>query len=253
MSEREPESPQGERGHREAVVEVTIAAPLETVWRALRDRAELRRWHGWDYDGLDGEIEVIYFTEASEPEPATAGTRRLVTGASVFELADRDGRTVVRLVMAAPPEDPTWQGYYAEIKQGWLTFVQQLRYAVERHPGEDRATVYVSGVPLDPGQPGVVDLLGLGAVGGPGEPYAAALATGDDVAGEVWFRSEHQLGVTVAGWGDGLLVLTDRWSPDGAAGAILSTYGLDGPALAALGERWQGWWAKHYGTGSPTS
>ena len=28
-------------------IEVTVAAPVEEVWRALRDPAQLRRWHGW--------------------------------------------------------------------------------------------------------------------------------------------------------------------------------------------------------------
>ncbi len=250
MSERTRHEPE----HRDVAVEVTIAAPLETVWRALRDRTELHRWHGWDYDQLDAEIEVIYFTEASESEPAGGTTRTLDTGGSVFELEDRGDRTVVRVVMAAPPDDAAWHGYYDDIRQGWLSFVQQLRYALERHPGEDRSTVYVAGVPLDAGRVGVLELLGLGAVtGGPGEPYAAALGTGDDVAGAVWFRSEHQLGVTVAGWGDGLLIVTDRWRPGGAAGAILTTYGLDDAAVGALRDRWQAWWAKHYGAAEGTS
>lgn len=30
------------------IVEVTVAAPPDAVWRALRDPAEIRRWHGWE-------------------------------------------------------------------------------------------------------------------------------------------------------------------------------------------------------------
>ena len=70
------------------------------------------------------------------------------------------------------------------------------------------------------------------------------------MTGRVWFRSEQQLGVSVDSWNDGLLALTDRRT---SAAAILSTYGLDEAAVAELAERWQEWWAKHYGTGSPTS
>jgi len=42
--------------------------------------------------------------------------------------------------------------------EGWLTFFQQLRFYLERHPGQDRRTVHVA------------------------------------TAGEEWFRSEHQSG-----------------------------------------------------------
>jgi uncharacterized protein YndB with AHSA1/START domain len=41
------------------LIEVTMAAPVDAVWRALRDPAEIRRWFGWDYDGLDEEIRLI--------------------------------------------------------------------------------------------------------------------------------------------------------------------------------------------------
>ena len=228
--------------HRDVAVEVTIAAPIETVWRALRDRDDLRRWHGWEFDGLDEEIEVIYFSEAAEEDPG-GPDRRLVCGGSVFELSARGPSTVVRVVMAEPPDSDAWHGWYDDIRHGWFTFVQQLRFFLERHPGQDRRTVLLSGPPVDPGQPGLPTLLGLDGTGEPGSPYAASLPTGEDVTGRVWFRSEHQLGVTVDSWNDGLLVVTDRRTP---AGAILSTYGMDEAAGAELAGRWREWWAKHY-------
>lgn len=230
----------------ETAVEVTVAVPPDVVWRALRDRTELRRWHGWAYPELDAEIEEIYFEQASVDE--AAGTLR--TGGNVIEVEPAGPATVVRFVMAAPPEDPSWQGWYDDIREGWITFGQQLRYALERHPGEDRGTVFVSGTPRDPGQPGAAELLGLGAAPAVGQRYATTAATGDALAGEVWFRSEHQLGVTVDGWGGGLAVLTGRWKPDGADGAVLSTYGLADDEVAALGARWASWWAREHETGT---
>lgn len=229
--------------YRDVAVEVTIAAPIEVVWRALRDRTEIRRWHGWDYDQLDAEIEEIFFSAATED-----AQHALDTGGGVFELEEHGPTTVVRVVMAAPPDDASWRGFYDDIRQGWTTFAQQLRFALERHRGDDRSTVYVSGPAREPGQPGVIELLGLGAVAQlpSGERYRASAATGDELAGEVWFRTGHQLGLTVKAWGDGLLVVTDKWSPDGASGAILSTYGLDAGALAALRQRWQDWWGRHF-------
>ena len=235
--------------HREVAVEVTIAAPIETVWRALRDREDLRRWHGWEADELAEEFELIYFDQARE-EGRDSPHRRLVCGGSVFELAEQGPSTVVRLVMAEPPESDSWHGWYDDIRHGWHTFVQQLRFYLERHPGQERRTVQLAGDPVDPAQPELAALLGLGGTGDPGSAYAARLPTGDDGTGQVWFRAADQLGVTVDGWRDGLLVVTEGRRP---ATAILSTYGLGDGAFAALEHRWQTWWGKHFEAPQPTS
>jgi hypothetical protein len=52
-----------------------------------------------------------------------------------------------------------WDGVYDEVNEGWLTFFQQLRFYLERHPGQERRTVHV--------------------------------ATG----GEEWFRTQNQVGI----------------------------------------------------------
>ena len=50
------------------------------------------------------------------------------------------------------------------------------------------------------------------------------------VDGEEWFRSANQVGVIVADWGPGLLVVTP-------SRAIATTYGLDDTALAGVEAR----------------
>jgi hypothetical protein len=55
----------------------------------------------------------------------------------------------------------------------------------------------------------------------------------------MWFRSEHQLGLTVDAWGDGLLVVSA--APSGGS-AVLMTYDLDARELEALRERWTASW-----------
>ena len=47
-------------------IEVTIAAPVDAVWDALRDKEKIRHWHGWDFEGLAEEIDLIYFTDVEE-------------------------------------------------------------------------------------------------------------------------------------------------------------------------------------------
>ena len=144
------------------IVELEIAAPVDAVWRALRDPAEIRRWFGWDYDGLEDEIRFI-FEEASTADDEA----HVLDGGpgGTISLEARGDRTVVRVTRPAPDD------VYDEVNEGWLTFIQQLRFYLERHPGQERRTEHVP------------------------------------VGGEEWFRSENQVGEVRA---DGALVIRTR-------------------------------------------
>lgn len=221
-------------------IEVTVAAPVDTVWHALRDKETIRHWHGWDYDGLDGEIDLVYFTEIKED----AAARTLdVQGGDLIRLEADGDATRVTLTRVPRGTNPDWDAYYTEITEGWITFLHQLKFAVERQPGAARRTLFFAG--SNESGRSVVDELGL-----PAGPTVETNLLGEHVKGEVWFRSEHQYGVTVDAWGDGLLVVSsvgptgDR--PDGAAMAVLSTYGLDDARLAQLKERWTPWWTQRF-------
>jgi uncharacterized protein YndB with AHSA1/START domain len=228
-------------------IEITIAAPADTVWHALRDKETIRHWHGWDYDGLDNEIDVIYFTDvAADGDARTLGFQggdviRVEAGDS----GDSSGGDSTRVTLTRAPRgsNPDWDAYYTDITEGWITFLHQLRFAVERRPGAARRTLFFAGSNesgLD-----VAAELGL-----PEGPTVDATLVGEHVKGEVWFRSAHQTGITVDAWGDGLLVVSSvapgAEKPDGAAMAVLSTYGLDDARRAELRERWTPWWTKRF-------
>jgi uncharacterized protein YndB with AHSA1/START domain len=219
-------------------IEVTVAAPVDVVWNALRDREKIRHWHGWDYEGSEQEIDLIYYTE--QTEDAQAHTLE-VQGGDRFELRPDGDGTRITLTRAAPGSDPEWDAYYDDITQGWITFLQQLKFLIERRPDAPRRTLFFAAE-----QAGhIIDDLGLREVAGQpaGTPFAASLA-GEDFKGEVWFTSEHQLGVTVDTWGQaGLLIVASK--PDGKAMAVLSTYGLDDDRYESLNARWTAWWAEH--------
>ena len=151
------------------IVEIEIAASADAVWRALRDPAEIRRWFGWEYDehgGLDEEIQVIFFQESTADDDA-----RVLDGGpgGVIALEDRGDSTVVRVTRAAPAG--SWDGVYDEVNEGWRTFLQQLRFYLERHPGQERRTEHVA------------------------------------IGGEEWFRTENQVGTVRE---DGSLVIRSR-------------------------------------------
>ncbi|MFB9681581.1 SRPBCC family protein [Streptosporangium vulgare] len=226
-------------------LEVTIALPVGDVWSALRDPESIRRWHGWHFDGLDKEIEVIYHQNVVE---SAAEHRLEVQGGDLFELTDLGGRTSLRMTRAPRGGDPEWDAYYDDITEGWITFVHQLAFALERHPGADRRTVFLSGAAATP----VLEAAGLAAVAGlsPASPYELEGPTGETLRGEVRFRTANQVGLTVESWGDGLLVATRNppspAGPGGAAMMVLTTYGLDDAAFADLESRWNAWWGRNF-------
>jgi hypothetical protein len=227
------------------LIEVTVAAPVDAVWRALRDPAEIRRWFGWDYDGLDGEIHLIFEegAQASEPDRVIRWSH-----GDQFTLLARGDHTVVRLTRAAPAEGD-WSGVYDDVDEGWVAFVHQLRFALERHPAEDRRTLYLTGHAREPGAT-LLDRLGLGASADADGRYEAAGTPDGKLSGEVWFRSGNLTGLTVDAFGDGLVVVTTSTAearpPHGGGSMTLTTYGLDDASFDRLRRRWTGWWNAHY-------
>ncbi|HEX7132133.1 MAG TPA: hypothetical protein VF228_06125 [Iamia sp.] len=244
----------------EPYLSVTVGAAPEDVWRALRDPDEIKRWFGWDAGGIEDEIDLIFHGRVAEgielPEGIDTAVvvddeaRTLRTGPHQIAVEAAGDGAVVRVTRVIDVGDAGWELFHTEIdniEEGWRTFFQQLAFAAARHPGDDRRTVFGTGV-LSGSDPlarlGLAPVAGLGA----GEPYAVTLATGEEIGGTVWFRSDRQIGLTVDTWGDGLLVAaavpggTDEGTP---AMTIASTYGLDAATFAGLEARWSAWWSEH--------
>ncbi len=219
-------------------IEVTIAAPVDEVWDALRNKDKIRHWHGWECDSLEDEIDLIYFTHFTED--AEARTLGVQDGDLIRLEPDGDG-TRVTLTRAPHGVNPDWDAYYDDITEGWTTFMHQLRFAIERQPGVPRRTVFLGG--HNKHGRSLVDDLGLA-----GSPVTLV---GEDAKAEVWYRSDHQLGVALDIWGNGLLVVVSsgptETKPEGMAMLVLSTYGLDDSTVDSLTARWREWWTPRYG------
>lgn len=167
------------------LIELTLPAEIGDAWRHLRDPALIRRWFGWDYDGLEHEIDVIFLQEASVDD----ADHVLQWGDGIqegdrIELADGGVQTIVRVFRNPPPEG------FDPMAEGWISFAYQLRFALEHH-GQDRRTLRLTGGRMP------AEL--------PGEPY---------------FHTEHQ----AASVTDGALVLVAA-EPDGSAALTVSAYG----------------------------
>lgn len=231
------------------LVEVTVPAPADIVWAALRDPQKIKQWFGWDADTLKDEIDFIFVTHAEADEAA-----RTVTFVGVpdrYEVEARDDGSVVRVVRSAPA-GTDWSDVFDGMIEGWISFTWQLAFALARHGLKPRRTIFFSGPPRADrlGR----SLLGLDAAPAAGEPWAGPIGP-DASAGEVWFTARHQMGVTVDAWGDGLLVVVDQPptddKPRGSTMLTLTTYGLSDAVLADLQARWQAWWDERFETVAP--
>lgn len=230
-----------------------MAAPEDAVWRALREPAELRRWFGWDAPGLAEEIEDIFESHALPAEDERV--LRFDDIPDRFELQARGANeTLVRLIGA--PLDPD---AYDGMHEGWLGFMAQLRFALERHPGKNRRTLYLTGQTPSAGGDTVMAALGLPeleSAGSAGDDYEVR---GDDgqvaLAGEVWARSARQTAITVGG-GTGLLVATQLPAavapPNGGATAIITSYDLSDDEFQRVRQSWTSWWQTRFSGATAT-
>lgn len=223
-------------------VGVEIAAPVDRVWVWLTEPELIPRWFGWEHDALEGEIDALFVDGVAKSRSlGRFGTN----GAGVFRVEELGEVTRLTLARRADELDP--DAPFDGLDEGWTTFVQTLRLALERHPDEARRVLQFQGPLPAADAPPVLEALGLAAVADlvPGDRYAADVAAGERLEGELWFRSPHQLGLTVDAWGDGLLVVVDQPADDarpyGGAQLFLSSYGLDDAAFAGLFERWTRW------------
>ncbi|MCU1532339.1 MAG: hypothetical protein JWO49_1910 [Arthrobacter sp.] len=233
---------------------VVINSDAQHVWTMLREPSKLAQWHGWEADDQAAEINEIYFSP--NVIEGADHTSLVVDGGDVFTLTPVPTGTEVSVTRAAIDHDSEWAAWDEDITQGWLTFLQQLRFALERHPHGRRRTAFFS-VPGTEGS--AIEQLGLSDVPAPGEPYSLTLATGEEISGKVWFRSDHQVGLTVHSYaehGEGLVIVADQPAipdvrPDGGSLVIVSTYDLGAHALEAVRSDWDKWRAENYPTSEP--
>jgi hypothetical protein len=229
---------------------VLVNADAEQVWLMLREPARIAQWHGWEMDGLQEEIQQIYYGDDVTEGPDHL---RLELGmGDVFTLEPvADG---TRLTLTRGQATGEWAKYDADITEGWSVFIQQLKFKLERHPHLPRRTIFADGTSA--AHTRLWDALGIdtGWLPDAGEPYNLTLTTGATLEGKVWYRTESQLGLTVADYaehGDGLLILAQQAPVEGVrehpgAQIIASTWGLGAAAMEAIGSQWDSFMETHY-------
>ena len=195
-------------------LEVSLATGRDEVWDALTQPPLLHQWFGWDYDGLDAEIQQIFVDEATLWAPERMGW----ADGSYLEVTGDDDGSTVRAVREGPaPKDP---GKYDAIEEGWRAFLTQLRFLLEARPKGIRRTIYLTGETTGRQLMGLVD--------------------GD------WTRLGARMARTVDTDGH-LVVVGSHVHLDAAEAAraevIVSTYGLDDTAFEGYRDSWARRWA----------
>ena len=239
---------------RRTVVAVDIPAAVATVWEHVRDPELVRRWFGWDHDGLDEEIRQIFVEDAVEIHDHTDGvtTRSLkFPNHDRLTLTARDTEPMLTHVSVTRHGHRATDeiGWFDEIDEGWIQFVHQLAFALREHPGENRVTLQAHG--LDAGDRHDPLLFRVGLHGVRGLPIHGHVEIvrpdGSHSGGTVVYRTANQVGIHVHGIAESLLVLVMRpvgvRRPHGTVDATLSTYGLDDELLAEARRRWSRWWS----------
>lgn len=247
--------PAADGGARERLlVEAAVDAPTDTVWAALRDPDQLRRWFGWDEAGLQAEIGQIFHDAVTADDDARTLTwadgDRIEVHPDDQQGEHDGGRTRVRLVRRGHPE-AAWDGVHDPVDEGWITFVQQLRFLLERHRGADRRTVRAADLDLGPDDDALLDRLGLRSLGDEpvGSRYTVTRPDGSTFGGEVVFQTDLQIGLSVDEDDDALLVVARTppasAPPHGTVTFLLSLYGdlaADEQRRADAEQRWRSWW-----------
>jgi hypothetical protein len=205
-------------------VEVVVGAPHVEVWRALTEPDEVRRWFGWDYAGLDAEIDSI-FVENARPEPPGRILMFQGDDQSAIEVEADGARTIVRAVNPASLGDVEPGDAFDPIEEGWRAFLLQLCHYVEKHPGEQRRTLRLTGE---------------------ANPVAVLAAVAGEIEGVSRRASPHLSVTTTDSYGGGLVAVESSEPFDSAESSrvnvTITTYALDDERLARLRERWESIW-----------
>ncbi len=239
---------------RTVIDEVQIAAPVESVWRALTEADELVKWFPLEASVTPGEGGAIWLSwedlaqwdqkiQIWEPNKhlqttyvSTAPAPTPVEIAIDFHLEAKAGGTVLRVVHSGFGADASWDTEYFGVKLGWRYELQSLQHYLEKHPGVARKVAWAKTALEVTGEQAWEMLLGAdgfaaeGTVAGlrPGDRYSVKSTAGQVFSGVVRTMSPPmEFSGTVENLGDSLIrIAFEHGSPVPVALIWLATYGL---------------------------
>jgi uncharacterized protein YndB with AHSA1/START domain len=241
--------------------QIEIAAPVEAVWRAITDGAELSRWFPLEArvePGTGGKISLSWGPdcEGTAPIDVWEPNRRFrwmetVSGQPVaieFTLESRGGKTIVRLVQSSFASGADWENeYFGSTNYGWGFMLVNLRHYLERHAGHARIVAWprlrvamareaIYEKLVEPGGIFVDGTKDLRV----GQRYSLRAATDETWTGRVEFvAAPRGFCVTVESLNDALLWLTIEGSAGKHEAQLwFSTYGLPQERVSEIEKQW---------------
>jgi len=246
------------RADRREIVSVEIAADSDTVWAHVREPAKIRRWFGWSDVDMDDEIRRVFVDDArvmGSDELASRGgpVRSLIwKGGDLLTVWPSTTPAVAHSVLTvsrrAYESFDVFAGLYDDVDERWIASAQQLRFALELHPGADRRMLRAAGLDAGPAGRRLLDRVGLHGIRGVpvGCHFEARRPDGTLLGGTIWHRSEYQVGIRLHGANEPLLIIDHNPTPlrtsNGRVTAVLSTFGTDDETFATIGQHWARWW-----------
>lgn len=241
--------------HRE-VVGLDIEAPADVVWRHLREPELVRRWFGWERDGIDEEIGETFGVRPVASETSSVG------GGHVRALAWPRGDRLMLTPVAGESHHrshlsvqrnahdglTTFDGVHDPRDEAWIAGAHQLKFALEEHVGAERHTVVMRDMDAGPLRDRLIDRLGLHGLRGipVGGHLQAELPDGSMIGGQVLYKSQYQVGLRLYAEQSALLVLMETPAgsrpPHGLLTAVLSLYEVADADVARILGRWASWW-----------
>ncbi|HEX2840063.1 SRPBCC domain-containing protein [Hyphomicrobium sp.] len=243
MSTKNNAGEKNARGSEERVlVEVTISAPIDTVWQALREPHLVAQWFGWGGPNAEAEIDAIFIQSAASDRDRS--TIHFIGTNDRFELHSTDGGTIVRVVRSDIRDDD-WSDIYEEMTEGWISFTHQLKHMMENYAGAVRQILHLSGDLKSPAKDGFLGLLAsrlshLGVIDDTAIPERSSSPS--------LHWSTYQMGIRIQTPVDQLIVGVARpAASDAPAGGSLSVsiYGTETAETEREFQLWRDWWSKH--------
>ena len=183
------------------VVSVDIPVPLSKVWAYLRDPALVRRWYGWDHDGLDAQARA--FVDTAVEAQDVVGDSAIHTLSwphhdrlTLRSAAHEPRHTRLTVTRRSHQGMATFDGVRDEIDEGWVAYAHQLQFALAVHPDQERRTLSTFGLPSGDRGDRLLDRAGLVGIRGVpvGGHVQARRPDGTLLGGTLVYETPLQLG-----------------------------------------------------------